>query len=312
MSPLSPAEGTLDAVAAIARFPLRWCAENDGESDPAQAAARGWFRGVKECAQYLADLTDATIAPGRAFGGEWPVLGNDDWLMAPAAPLALIGSVGEGVDAAYSRRDGAVFREAAGKEELFLAAATAEPAPGRQFDLLWFGDSERYTLSQGILEVEDLFALLEVPTERALLERHLVRGRRVEPGVLDGLAWGPSDAPATITVNRAAALDLDQGWSDPERYLRARADVERTERQGAGIVVHAASGMKPVFQTEDRDDGWTLMLEEGEYPITGFSMRRRKTMLSLTVNLHPVIDPLRPGMRERLAFDLRSDLVALG
>lgn len=312
MSRLSPADGTLEAVAAIARFPLRWCSTDEAPSDPAEVAARGWFRGAPECARYLAGLTRAAIEPARAFGGEWPMLASDNWLMTPAAPVALTGSGGEGVDAFYSRRDGAVYREAAGWEKLFLAPADRDGAPGRPFELLWFGDSERFTVSRGMLEIEDLFAVLEAPAERAWVEGLLVRGRRVDPQVLDGLTWGALEAPAKLTVNRASSLERDVNWSDPERYLRARADVERTERRGAGIVVHSATGNNLYFQVAALDDGWTLELDGGDYPITGFSMRRLGTTLSLTARLHPSVDPLRPGMRTRLAFDLRSDLVALG
>jgi hypothetical protein len=232
-------------------------------------------------------------------------------LVAPALPLVLTGSGGEGVDAAYSWRDGAVWREAAGVEELFLTTTNAGPIPGSAFDLLWFGDCERYCLRGGTLAIEDLFALVELPVDLGTLARLLVRGRRLDPAILAGLAVSPADAPAKITVNRAVELIPEDEWRDPERFLRARADIERTDRRGDRIFVHTATGEAPVFKSRVLADGWVMELDEGDYPLTGVSMRRRGAALSLAADLHPTLDPLAPGVRGRLAFDLRSDLVNL-
>lgn len=237
---------------------------------------------------------------------------GDGWLVAPALPLVLPASGGDGVDGAYVWRDRAVWREAAGAEKPFLTTSDADPIPGSSFDLLWFGDCERYTLWNGTLAVEDLFAVVELPGDRRTIERLLVRARRVDPAVLDGLVFAPAGGPATITVNRAVELIPGEGWRDPERFLRGRADVERTDRRGGRITAHTARGTSPVFRSDDGVDGWALVLDAGDYPLTGLEMCLRGATLSLSANLHPAVDPLAPGMRGRLAFDLSSDLVGLG
>jgi hypothetical protein len=299
------------AVAAASGCVVRW-GEADPASDPTAARRRGWFRGADECARYLADRTGADLGTGVAFGGEWPILGNGGWLIAPAMPLVLVGTGGDAPDAAYLRRGDTILREAAGLETCFLTISEAAPPPGQPFDLLWFGDTERYVVRRGKLEVDDMFARLELPLDREWLEKHLVRGRRVDGGVLDDLAGGPPGGAATVTVHRQAALHPGKGWRDPERFLGARADIARTERRGGVLEAYTAHGANPRFESEVRDDGWTLVLQDGFYPLTALTVRHHTAWLSLTATLHPTVDPLRPGMRGRLAFDLRSDLVALG
>ncbi len=303
----SSAVGARRAAAEIVRTVLRW-GEGDSTREPAEPYR---VEGVTECARRLARAIGADVSSARAFGREWPVVEAAGWLVAPAMPLALTAAGGDGLDAGYRLCDGAVWREAAGVERLFLTTNAAEPVPGAPFDLLWFGDSERYTLRRGILEVDDLFAQVEVPVDHSILERLLVRARRVETTVLDGLAFDRGDAPAVITVNRAAALTPTESWRDPERFLRARADVERTERRGDRVEVKTVAGATVVFLCEGRGDGWSLRLEGGDYPLTELTLCRQEVTLSLSAVLHPAVDPLAPGMRGRLAFDLRSDLVAL-
>jgi len=306
-----PRPAGLAAVnAALARSPLRWTAGDDA-GDPAEAAGRGWFRGARECAGHLAALTGAPISPAWAFGEEWPAVAAGEWLVAPGMPLVLDPAGGVGPDAAYTRRGSAVCREAAGREEVFLTTDAAAPRPGRRFDLLWFGESERFTVRDGTLEVEDLFARLELPVEQRILERLLIRNRRVDGEILDGIGLHPLHSPATITVHRAAALHPDETWRDPEVFLRARADIERTERCAEHIVTHNVLGTRTVYGFEQRDDGWEAAVESGESLMTAFSMRRANESLALTATLHFSVDPLAPGVRGRLAFDLRSDLVAL-
>lgn len=300
------------AAAAVVRFPIRCVDTAEDAAGPADAAERGWYRSAQECARHLAGLTGAATAPARAFGGDWPFVGGDEWLLAPALPLVLSGETGDGADAVYSRRGGNVYREAAGLEELLLTTSGSREPPGRPFDLLWFGEGERHVVRDGVLEVEDLFARVEVPAERELLERLLVRGRRVDEKILEGLKLEPPRAPATITINRAAVLHPDGAWRDPNRFLEARADIEWTKGRAQKIEVRTVAGTKAVFTCEIRDDEWRVVLENGEYPVTEFSMRRQKESLSLTATLDPSVDPLAPGMRGRLAFDLRSDLVELG
>jgi hypothetical protein len=301
------AEGAHRAAAEVVKVVLRR-QEGDHVDEP---SARGGFESVTACARRLARSTGAAVSPARAFGGEWPVVRGEGWLVAPAMPLAVTAVPGDGLDAGYRWCGDAVWREAAGIERLFLTMNVAGPDPGAPFDLLWFGDGERYTLRRGLLAVEDLFARVEIPVDRAVLERLLVRARRVDAAVLCGLAFDRPDEPAVMTVNRSAALTPAETWRDPERFLRSRADVERTTRRGDRIDVQRVGGVGAAFLIEDRGDGWTVRLDAGDYPLTALSLRRHEGTLSLSAILDPAVDPLAPGMRGRLAFDLRSDLVAL-
>jgi hypothetical protein len=304
------AEGAGRAAAEIVKTVLCW-REGDGERERNTAAERPRFESVAACAHRLGRATGAAVSTACAFGGEWPVVRGEGWMVAPALPLALTAAGGDGPDAGYHLCGDAVWREAAGAERLLLTTSVADPAPGAPFDLLWFGDAERYTLRGGILVVDDLFAEVEVPVDQATLERLLVRARRVDAAVLDGLVLDRPAVPATITVNRPAALTPGESWRDPEGLLCARADVERTARSGDRIEVTTSAGSTVAFLCEERADGWTVRLLSGDYPLAALSLRREEDSLSLSAVLDPAIDPLAPGMRGRLAFDLRSDLVAL-
>ena len=67
-----------------------------------------------------------------------------------------------------------------------------------------------------------------------------------------------------------------------------------------------------VFSFTEDQDGWQLDRQAGAYAYTRLSLMRRGDALWLRGVLDATMDPLAPGMRERLAFDLRADLVALG
>ena len=299
------------ATAALVRSPLLWSDAEECARDPAEVASRGWFRGARECARHLASLTGAPTSTAWAFGEKWPVVAAAEWLVAPGMPLVLSPGAGVGPDGTYTRRGSTVYREAAGRETVFLTTCAAERRPGRPFDLLWFGENDRFIVREGTLEVEDLFAHLELPAERGLLERILVRGRGVNGHIFDGMTIEPSNVPATITVHRSAALHLDERWREPENFFRARAEVERTERHPGEIVVHVTTGSRTLFRYQKQSDGWSAALEGGDSLMVGFSMRQRGESLSLKATIHPSVDLLAPSVRGRLAFDLRSDLVAL-
>lgn len=307
---MNAGERAHQAAAVVARSVLRWSGGRSSGLDPDTETAPV-FGGVRECGEHLARLTGAPVATARAFGGEWPVVSGEGWCVAPALPMALVGPGGDGIDGAYTVRGGSVWREAAGEELLFLSDSSAT-SPGERFDLLWFGDAERYTVQRGSLRIEDLFVRVDVAADLGVLERILVRGRRVKRDVLEGLTLEPSKAPARITTSRAAALVSEDRWRDPVRFLDARADIDRAVRRGERIEAESRRGPAIRFLLEDRADGWTLRAEGDDYPLQSMSLRRRQASLTLVAELHPAVDPLAPGMRGRLAFDLRSDLVALG
>lgn len=299
------------AAAAIRRMPLRRH-EGDGEANPAAVSDRGWFLGVDECARFLESSCGGELRPARGFGGRWPVVSTPEWLVAPAVPLVVSRHGGDGVDAAYELRGETIWREAGGVEARLIELGDDNACPGEPFDLLWFGESERWVLRRAMLVIDDLFAEVELPATRALLEKLLVRGRRLEPAVLDGLSFDAPTGRARLAVRRPAALTSPDTSPDPEKLFLARADVERVARRGDLLELVTAHGDRAVFSCREEANGWRATLEEGNYPLTGFSLRILGDVLELSADLDARLDPLAPGLRGRLAFDLRSDLVTLG
>ena len=299
------------AAATVRRLPLRRHADGRGLDGDAVVAS-GWFHGVGECLEVLTAIAGGDLVSGGAFGGPWPLLAKDDWLVAPALPVAIGATPRVGTDAEYSRREAGVWREAAGLEELIIATDGRRPVPGNAFDLLWFGDNERYVVHGGLLEVEDLFAVVRVPATPALLDRILLRARRVEEDLVQGLRWADDAFPAEIEVRRPSALSSEERWRDARLVLETRTDVRSARQRGDEVAAETEHGDEVVFALEEEREGWRLDLREGAYPFTALALRRRGETLCLRATLDSAVDPLAQGMRGRLAFDLRSDLVALG
>lgn len=308
---MAPGAGPRCAAEEILRMPLRWL-DGDTDDDHDRIADRGWFRGTRECSRYLVTLSGGRVLWARGFGGEWPVISLAEGWLAPAMPMVLTGDGGDGIDAGYAVRGDEIWREAGGVEKLFLALGDDGACPGEPFDLLWFGDGERFIVRRGTLTVEDMFAVVEAPVDPVVLDRILIRGRRVDRRFLDGISFDHPPAPARITVNRAVALAAPERWRDPEKFFLARADVQRTERSGNRLEVTTVQSAQAVFVCSDDHEGWAARREEGSYPITAFALRQRGQTLSLSADLDADLDILAPGVRERLAFDLRSDLITLG
>ncbi|MCK5375449.1 MAG: hypothetical protein KAJ97_00105 [Acidobacteria bacterium] len=299
------------AAATVRRLPLRRHAGGRG-LDKDAIVASGWFHGVGECLEVLTAIVGGNLVSGGAFGGPWPLLARDGWLVAPALPVAVGTTPVVGTDAEYSQREPGVWREAAGLEELIIATDGRGPVPGGAFDLLWFGDNERYVVHGGALEVEDLFAVVRVPATPALLDRMLLRARRVEEDLLHGLRWADDAFPAEIEVRRSSALSSEERWRDARLVLETRTDVRSAQQRSDEVAAETEHGDEVVFALEEGREGWRLDLREGTYPFTALALRRRGEMLCLRATLDSAVDPLAQGMRGRLAFDLRSDLVALG
>jgi hypothetical protein len=218
----------------------------------------------------------------------------------------------DGPDAAYHRDDTRVWRESAGAETLVLTAEPTEPAPGEPFELLWFGDTERYLLRGGRLTVDDLFCELRLSPSRAGLEHLLVRLRRADPAVLAGLEVAEGAEGAEITVRRPRQLSAEDRWRDPQRFFACRADIDGLEAGHGVLTAATARGATVVFTVEERAAGWRAAVVEGGYTFSALELEADGEMLALSGTLTAAIDPLAPGVRARLAFDLRSDLVMLG
>jgi hypothetical protein len=274
--------------------------------------ARGWFLGADECARVLATEAQFDSCEGGGFGVGWPILRGGTWTVAPALPVAVSEEMAIGVDGEYRPDASGVWREAGGAEDLFLTPELSPPAPGAPFDLLWFGDFERFTVRGGTLEIEDLFGVLRTPVSQQLLDRLLVRSRRIEGEALAGLSMIDREGPQTIEVRRAEDLSQDDRWRDASCFLTARTDIETATPRGAIIEARVVGGATAIFGHEEDEDGWRVTLRDGRYVFTEIRLSRRAKTLSLCATLESEIDAMAPGMRGRLIFDLRTDLVTLG
>ena len=299
------------AVTLVQRLPLRW-SDSDGGNTAESVLARGWFLGADECARVLATRARLETRAGGGFGAGWPILRNGPWTVAPALPVAVGGETTVGVDGEYRGDTTGVWREVGGAEELFLAPDLSQPAPGVPFDLLWFGDFERFTVRDGTLEIEDLFGVLRVPASQQLLDRLLLRSRRVEGEALFDLLMTDRNGPQTIEVRRPEDLSPEDRWRDASSFLAARADIESATTRGETIEAQVVGGATAIFGRDEDEDGWLLTLREGSYVFTEIRVARRAQTLRLCATLDDEIDALAPGMRGRLIFDLRADLVTLG
>lgn len=273
--------------------------------------ARGWFRGADECARVLASLAPLETRVSGGFGARWPMLRFGAWTLAPAMPVAVSEETAVGADGEYRSDSAGVWREAGGAEDLFLTPDLSRLAPGTPFDLLWFGDFERFAVSDGVLAIEDLFGALRVPASPRLLDHLLVRSRRVKGEALVDLPMIDRRGPQTVEVRRPGGLSPDDRWRDASIFLKARADIESARHLGETIEAQVVGGATAIFGHDEDEDGWLLTLREGSYVFSEVRAARGASTLSLSATLDGEIDALAPGMRGRLVFDLRADLVTL-
>ena len=299
------------AAELVRRYPLRW---HDGASERPrdEVLSSGWFLGASECAAALCGASSPAIVSARAFGGEWPLLSDEGWMTAPAVPVAIAATPIDGVDAEYELRPEGVWREAGGISRLFIASEDSPPEYDEPFDLLWFGTNERYVVRRGELVIEDLFGRLYLAALPALLERLLVRARRLPHELIAGLPTTPNPRMAGVEIERPVDLIGESLWRDPERFLSCRADISAVKRSGSTIEVESAHDGPVQFELDEGDDRWRVRVSQGKYPLTDVSLGLSQNALKLQASIDDRIDPLAPGMRGRLVFDLHADMVALG
>ena len=299
------------AAMLVRNLPLRW--GSAGVRDPETVVESRWFAGAAECHRVLARLFRGSPVRGSAFSSTWPQLEAAGVVVAPALPVAATADEQPGPDGVYQLDRGTVWREAAGERRALLSGGGAAAADGGgAFDLLWFGPTERYLVRGGTLEVEDLFSLLRMGAARSLVERLVVRGLRTDPEVLEGVAWSARATPPEIEVRRPSELVKGEVWRNPAAVLSARADIRSVDRRGDEILAETARESSVVFRVAEEPRGWRLFTWDGDYPLRTLGMIERAGHLVLSATLGPDLDPLAPGVRGRLAFDLRSDLIALG
>jgi hypothetical protein len=299
------------AAMLVRRLPLRWRAAV-GVRDPETVVESRWFAGPAECHRVLARVFRGTTARGAAFASTWPLLEAAGVVVAPALPVAANADEQPGPDGVYELDRGTVWREAAGERQPLLCSGSGAAPGGGAFDLLWFGGGERYLLRAGTLEIEDLFSVARVGVTRSLVERLVVRGLRVDPEVLEGLAFSEREAPPEIEVRRPVELVAGDRWRDPVAVLASRADIRSVARHGEEIAVETVRETTVVFRVAEDARGWRLFTWEGDYPLRTLGLLERTGHLVFTAALGPDLDPFEPGVRGRLTFDLRSDLIALG
>jgi hypothetical protein len=254
------------AAAVVRAFPLR-VRGDAGARDLRSIVESRWFASPGECLRVLTEIYRGTPGRGSAFGVPWPFLEAGGHLLAPALPVVLGAAEISGPDGSYELRDRVVWREAIGETRPFLFTSPQTTTADRGLDLLWFGEGERAAIRDRMLEVEDLFSVFRVPATMLLLERYLLRPRRVDRGAIEDVALAERDAPA----------------------------------EGEGVV----------FNLVDEARGWRLYTWEGEYPLRTLGLTEIGGVLHYSASLGPALDPLTHGLRGRLAFDLRSDLLAL-
>jgi len=300
------------AAMLVRRLPLRWRAAV-GVRDPETVVESRWFAGPAECHRVLARVFRGATARGTAFASTWPLLEAAGVVVAPALPVAASADEQPGPDGVYELDRGTVWREAVGERQPLLCSGSgAAPGGGDAFDLLWFGTTERYLLRAGTLEIEDLFSVARVRATRSLVERLVVRGLRVDPEVLEGVAGSEREAPPEIEVRRPVGLVAGELWRDPAAVLAARADIRSVARHGDEVAAETAREKTVVFRVAEDARGWRLFTWEGDYPLRTLGLLERAGHLVFTAALGPGLDLFAPGIRGRLAFDLRSDLIALG
>jgi len=128
---------------------------------------------------------------------------------------------------------------------------------------------------------------------------------RAEPGT-------GRQGPPVLEVLRHAVLLEGAPWNDPVAVLGAREGVERVERTGSRLVLELVTGDRPVFEVEETaGDRWRVRLLEGAFPAGAAWVERDGEHIRYGWNPAPDLDPLDPGVRARLAFDLLSDLIRL-
>jgi len=299
-----PAEA---AAARLARLPWR---RLPPQRDLPPPRKRGWLGGIGEARILLEELTGMAPERGRGLGGSLPWVRLADAVVACGVPVAVGSTEIQGPDGAYRLAGSSVLREAAGLEgEILRLEDREDRGEEPDFDLLWFGAAERYLVRHGRVEIEDLFARVVAPAERDWLEVALIRRRRLDPGILEGLDPEETGGPALIEVRRPEEL-TGAGWDDPRRLIGVRESVASVEGTGETLLVRSHGGPHAEAVLSVIPGGWEVRFSGGELGWRRLWARREESWI--VYGAEPVADPRDPGVRTRWAFDLVTDLLALG
>ncbi len=273
---------------------------------------RGWLAGLEEGALVLERLVSSPVRWGRALGLRWPYAITSGCVVGPGLPVAACPEPEEGPDGVYTLRNEAVFREAVGTEGPFLGLdGVAHRSGSASPDLLWFGLTERFVLRGGELEIEDLFSRVTSPVDASALEEMLVRRGRFPEALVSGLPVGRSPAQPAVEVRRVLDL-VPASWQDPAVLLSRREGVASGHREGATVALDLEDGGHVELVVDETGTGWSAELRTGTLPWRTITAEASDGVLRYRAVPAPGLNPLDPGVRTRIAFDLLSDLVLLG
>ena len=300
------------AALLVRRFPLRWHPAVSSR-DPDTVVESGWFAGPSECARVLGRLFRGTTARGGAFGSPWPFSRRPAWWsrqhcrwrrreMSSRGRMAPIGSA----------------RASCGARRRASAERCWRPAAARR----------RRTRAGSICCGSERPSGTCCGAE-ASRWRTCSPGSASRPRGSSSSGWWFEASASTLRHSRAspsgtgrhrrrsrcagrAGLVPESLWRDPAAVLGRRVDIRRVERRGDEITAETRRDATVMFRLVEEPRGWRLFTWDGDYPFRTLALHERAGSLSYSATLGPELDPLGPGIRGRLAFDLRSDLVALG
>ncbi len=304
---IDPRQGATEAAALmVRRFPVRIGGRDQGGAE--EIVECGWCSGLEAFGELMTLVTSSPCRWGAAFGVRWPWFEVGGTLVAPGLPARLgLGTEEAGPDGVYTFDGEVVYREAAGRREVFLETVVSAPETTPEFTLLWFSDTARFLLRDTVLEVEDLFSKTRCSVDRSRLEHILIRSQRVDGDVIEGLPFDPDPQPTTVEVARergAATAPL----RDPVAFLESRIDVEEVITQGDRAIIKDVRGETVEFLATPRDSGWLLERKAGRFPFEALSLQEIDDHLVLEATLAPEHDLFTPGLRGRVVFDLNADL----
>jgi hypothetical protein len=287
-----------DWLGLVSRRPLRVSGEPGRGSTADQ---RGFWCGVAEAAAEMERLLGVEPMDATAFGGNWMAARLGEGVVAPAIPVAATPEEQQAAGGAYrTTPEGDVLLDGGLGEVPVLTREASHASP--RVELVWFDDMARWTVGDGVLEIQDLFSRLRVAATRERLEHQLVRRRRVAPTILESVVLSEDDGPARLAVARPSKRRLT-----PEGLLGARLDLEGVRIEGGTISADHVAGTRLQFQVTATDaDCWCLECTGDPRGIESISVSPERVEAHLATDR----DPLTPGLRMRMAFDLRADLMA--
>lgn len=306
---IDPRQEAAEAAALmVRRFPLR--IGGPGQGTVEEVVESGWCSGLGVFGELITLVLASPHRSGGAFGVRWPWFEGGGAVVAPGLPVRLgLGKEELGPDGVYLFDGDAIYREAAGRRQLFLETGTNAPKTTPEFALLWFSDTARFLLRDAVLEIEDLFSKTLCSLDQKRMEHILIRGQRVDGAVIEGLSFGHGLQPTTVEVAREWG-EATAPWRDPAAFLEIRIDVEEVKTVADRAVIKDLLGETVEFRVTEHDAGWRLERTTGQFPFEALSIQKEEEHLVLRATLAPEHDIFSPGLRGRVVFDLNADLGA--